>query len=75
MVTLSSIPGSTTSGPNANLSSDEGFDKVLEDSEDKPVMKKRVSDSNKDDGGEHEIEAMGICLLPLSDLLPYFFYW
>ena len=54
VVTPSSIPSSATQGPDANLSSDEGFKKVLEDSEDKLIMKKRVSDSDEDDGGEHK---------------------
>ena len=57
------------------MSSNEGFEEVLEDSKDKPIMKKKVSDSDKDDGGEHETEAIGICLLPLSDLLYSSFFW
>ena len=37
-------------------------------------MKTRVSNSNKDsDGGEQEIEAMGMCLLSLVNLLLFFF--
>ena len=57
------------------MSSNEGSEKVLEDSKDKPLIKKKVSDSDKDNGGEHETEAMGICLLPLSDLLSSSFFW
>ena len=52
--------------------SDEGYEEVLEDSEDELVAKKRVFDSDKDDGGEREADAMGMCLLPLSGL---FFFW
>ena len=68
VVTPSSIPSSATHGPNADLSSDEGSEEVLEDSKDELVMKKRVSDSDEDIGGEHKTEAIGICLLPLLDL-------
>jgi len=46
VVTLSSIPTSTTQGPNADLSPDEGSKGILKDSDDEPVMKTRVSDSN-----------------------------
>ena len=48
--------------------SNEGYEEVLEDSEDELVAKKRVFDSDKDDGGEREADAMGMCLLPLSGL-------
>lgn len=48
VVTPSSIPSSTTCGPNADLSS-EGSEDVLEDPDDEPSKKKRVSDSNKDE--------------------------
>ena len=75
MVTSSFIPSSATRGPNADLSFDEGFEEVLNDSEDEPIMKKRVSDSDKDDGGERKTEAMGMCLFPLSDLLSSFFFF
>ena len=52
VVTPSSIPTSTTRGPDADLSLDEGSEEVLEDSEDEPVMKTRVSDSNEDSDGD-----------------------
>lgn len=56
------------------MSSDEGFEEVLEDFEDEPVMKTRVSDFDEDsDGGEQEDKAMGICLLYLVNLLCLFF--
>ena len=74
VVTPSSIPSFVTIGPNADLSSDEGFEKVFEDSDDEPVMKTRVSNSDEDsDGDELEAEAMGICpLLPLGLLFLLF---
>ena len=75
MVTPSFIPSSATRGPDADLSFDEGFEEVLNNSEDEPIMKKRVSDSDKDDGGERKTEAMGMCLFPLSDLLSSFFFF
>jgi len=62
MVTPSSIPSSATHGLDANLFSNEGFEEVLEDDEDEPIVKKRVSDSDEDDGGEHKTEAMGMFL-------------
>lgn len=71
MITPSPIPSSANHGPNADLSSDEGYKEDLEDSKDEPVTKKRVSDFDKE--GEHETEAMGICLLFLKDLLFLFF--
>ena len=44
VVTPSSIPSSATCGPDADLSSDEGSEEVLEYSNDEPTMKKRISD-------------------------------
>ena len=75
MATPSSIPSSAIRGPDADFSFDEGSEEVLKDSEDEPIMKKRVSNSDKDDGGERKTEAMGMCLLPLSDLLSSFFFF
>ena len=60
MVTPSSIPSSTTRRLNANLSSNKGSEEGLEDDEDESIAKKRVSDSDEDDGGEHKTEAMGM---------------
>ncbi|XP_050271871.1 uncharacterized protein LOC126715345 isoform X2 [Quercus robur] len=60
MVTPSSIPSSAIRGPDADLSSDEGFKEVLEDSNDEPTMKKRISDSDKEDSDEHETKALDI---------------
>ena len=46
VVTPSLIPTSTTQGPDADLSPDEGSEGILKDSDDESVMKTRVSDSN-----------------------------
>ena len=69
VVTPSSIPSSATCGPDANLSS-EGFEEVLEDSDDEPTMKKKISDFNEE-GGDHKAEAMGMYL---SYLLSFSFH-
>ena len=61
VVTPSSIPNSVTRGPDADLSS-EGSDEVLEDSDDEPTVKKRISDSNEKEGDEHEVEALSTYL-------------
>jgi len=74
-VVTPSISSFATRGPDADLSFDEGSEEVFKDSEDVLVIKKRVSDSNEDDGGKRETEAIGICLLPLSDLLSSFFFF
>ena len=55
VATLSSTPSSATRGPNANLSSDEGFKEVLEDSKDELVMKTTVSESDKDEIGRAHV--------------------
>ena len=57
VVTPSSIPSSATRGPDADLSS-ERFKEVLEDSDDEPTMKKGISDSDEEEGDDHEAEAM-----------------
>ena len=59
MATPLSIPSSTTHGPDADFSSDEGSKEVLEDSDDEFTMKKRIFDSDEEEGDEHETEAMG----------------
>ena len=46
VVTSSSIPCSATHGPDTDLSS-EGSDDILEDPDDVPVLKKRISDSDE----------------------------
>ena len=64
VVTPSSIPISTTRGPDATLSSEESED-VLEDPDDDPVLGRRISESEEE-------EFMGMCYL--SSLLPFFFF-
>ena len=72
VVTFSSIPSSATHGLDVELSS-EGSKDVLEDPDDKPTMKKRVSDFEEEERTEHEAEFMGMRLLILlSSLLPFF---
>lgn len=79
VVMPSSIPNFATERPDADLSSNESFKEVLEDFEDKPITKKRVSNSDEDDDSNHETEAVGMCFLPLLDLLSFllllFFYF
>nr|POE61824.1 hypothetical protein CFP56_71553 [Quercus suber] len=56
VVTPSSNPSYATHGPNEDMSSDKGF----EDSDDEPTIKKKVSDSNEEESGEHETKAKDI---------------
>ena len=75
VVTFSSIPSSATHGLDADLSS-EGSKDVLEDLDDEPTMKKRVSDFKEEESTEHEAEFMGMRLLILlSSLLLFFFFF
>ena len=69
VVTPSFIPNFATRGPNAILSS-KGSEEVLEDYDDESTMKKRISYSNKEEGGDHEAETMGMYL---PCLLSFFF--
>ena len=48
VVTPSSIPSSAIRGPDVDLSSEESED-ILEDLEDEPVLKKRISDSDEEE--------------------------
>ena len=64
VVMPSSTPNSATHGPDADLSSDEESEEILEDSEDEPITKKRVSDFDEGDDSNHETKAMGIFLSP-----------
>ena len=61
VVTPSSIPTSTTCGPNADLSF-EGSKDVLEDPDDEPAIKKRISDFDEEESVDSETEFMGMCL-------------
>ena len=53
VVTPSSIPDSATHGPDTDLSL-EGFDDILEDLDDVPILKKRISDSNEEESAPPE---------------------
>ncbi|KAK9983659.1 hypothetical protein SO802_033184 [Lithocarpus litseifolius] len=59
VVTPSSIPSSAIRGPDADLSS-EGSEDFLEDSDDEPTMKKRVSNSEEEEGVDHEVQPMEV---------------
>ena len=48
VVTPSSIPSSAIRGPDVDLSSEESED-ILEDLEDEPILKKRISDSDEEE--------------------------
>ncbi|KAL0008740.1 hypothetical protein SO802_010242 [Lithocarpus litseifolius] len=69
VVTPSSIPSSTTRGPDADLSSEDS-EEVLEDPEDEPTMKKRISKSNEEDDGDHEAEFMATSLATPTTPVP-----
>ena len=69
VVTPSSIPSSATRGLDANLSSEESKN-ILEDPEDEPVLKKRISDSDKEESAPLQIEFMGMCLSFCVSFLP-----
>ncbi|XP_050242250.1 endochitinase A1-like [Quercus robur] len=57
VVTPSSILGSATHGPDTDLSS-EGSDDILEDPDDAPVLKKRISDSDEEGSASPEPDFM-----------------
>ena len=61
VVTLSSIPGSVTYGPDSDLSS-KGSDDILEDPDDAPILKKRISDSDEEGSASPEPDFMGMYL-------------
>ena len=71
VITPSSIPGSTTCGPNTDLSS-EGSDDILEDPDDAPILKKRISNSDEEESASTEPDFMGTYLFSLF-LFYYFF--
>ena len=76
VVTPSSIPSSAIRGPDADLSS-EGSKDVLEDPNDEPIIKKRISKSDEEESVDSETEFIGMCLFLLfllSFLLPFFCY-
>ena len=69
VVTPSSIPNSTTRGPNADLSS-EGSENALEDLDDEPTIKRRISEFDEEKSVDFKTEFMGMCLF----LLFFFFF-
>ena len=74
VVTPSSISSSTIHGPVANLSF-EGSENVLEDFDNVPIIKKRISEFDEEESANSKIEFMGMCLFLLfllSFLLPLF---
>ena len=72
VVTPSSIPSSTTHGPDVDLSF-KGSKDILEDPDDEPVSKKRISDSDEEENVLPEAEFMGMCLC--SFLFFFFFFF
>ena len=74
VVIPSSIPSSATRGPDVDLSS-KGSEDVLEDLDDEPVLKKRISNSNDEGSVPPEAEFIGMCLSPFLLLcLPSLFF-
>ena len=61
VVTPSSIPGSATHGLDMDLSS-EGSDDILEDPDDAPILKKRISDSDEEESASPEPDFKGMYL-------------
>ena len=70
VVTPFSIPSSATRGPDTDLSS-EGSDDILEDPDDAPILKKRISDF--EESAPPEPDFMGMCLLFVSIKFTLFF--
>ena len=54
---------SSLHGPDVDLSF-EGFKDILEDSDDEPVLKKKISESDDEESVPLEAEFMGMCLSP-----------
>ena len=66
VVTPSSIPGSTTRGPDPDLSLEESDD-IFEELDDAPVLKKRIFDSDEEESALPDLDFMGMYLtFPLS---------
>ena len=68
VVTPSSIPSFAMHGPNADLSSEKSED-ILEDPEDEPVLKKRISDSDEEESISPKTKSVGICFFRFLSLL------
>ena len=78
VVTPSSIPNSTTRGPDVDLSS-EGSEDVFEGPNDEPVLKKRISDSDDEEDAPLRPNSWVCAFLPsfcfwLCPFLPLFCY-
>ena len=73
-VTPSSILGSVTHSLDTDLSS-EGSDDILEDPDDAPILKKRISDSDEEKSAPPEPDFMGTCLLFISAKFSLFFFF
>ena len=73
LVTPSSIPISATHVLDVELSPNEGPKEVLEDSDDEPIMKMRVSNSNDASDDEPDTKAMGKHFRSLLSLLSLLF--
>lgn len=65
MVTLSSIPSSTTEIPDIEMSPNEVSDEVLEDLDEEPIVMTKVSDSKDSSAKDIDTLAAGISLLLL----------
>ena len=72
VVTSSSIPSSATRGLDADLSFEESKD-ILEDPEDKPILKKRISNSDEEESTPLKTEFMGMCFFCF--LSPFFIFY
>ena len=73
VVTPSSIPGSITRGPDTDLSS-KGFDDILEDPNDVPFLKKRISNSDEEESASLEPDFMGMYLSSPSSFFVFFVF-
>jgi len=69
VVISSSIPTSATQMLDVELSPDEGFEEFLEDSDDEPITKTRISDFDDAFNEEPNTEAMGMHFSPMILLL------
>ena len=75
VVIPSSIPNSAMCDPDADLSSEESED-ILEDPEDEPILKKRISDSDEEESTSLKTEFIGMCPFFFLSFFPppYFFH-
>jgi len=71
VVTPSSIPGFATRGLDTDLSF-EGFDDILEDPDNAPILKKRISNSDEEESASTEPDFMGTYLFSPFSFFIYF---